>query len=108
MSCTRHDRELLFTLQLNQRASIQRYYRMVITANDQQGGRLYACQSRTSKIRAAPARNAPAISMVRKGIILPFDHERGRWYRVLTPCELSGWIRSTDVSLISPATRRAC
>jgi N-acetylmuramoyl-L-alanine amidase len=51
-------------------------------------------------IHAQPTGKSPAISQVASGITLPVDGGRGNWIHVMTPCELGGWIRNTDATLV--------
>ncbi len=59
---------------------------------------------RKTIIRAAATSKAPALSMLRAGITVPFVGIYGNWLRVMTPCEMKGWIRAKDMKLIRPAT----
>jgi N-acetylmuramoyl-L-alanine amidase len=59
---------------------------------------------RQTVVRAAASRKAPALSMLRAGIILPFSGVHQGWVRVFTPCEIVGWARSTDFTLIRAAS----
>ena len=51
-------------------------------------------QAATVLVRAAPARSAEALAEVARGNLLNVLEQRGDWYRVALPSQLSGWIQN--------------
>ena len=57
---------------------------------------LVAARRRTV-VRVLPSLQGEVVSVVRRGILLPVTAERNGFLRVLTPCELDGWVNRRDV-----------
>ena len=51
----------------------------------------------TVAVRQAPHPAAPVISRLRAGIVLPVTDRRRTFVRVLTPCEVTGWVGTEDL-----------
>lgn len=51
-------------------------------------------------LRAAPSSKAPALTIVGARYTLPITGLAHGWIHVMSPCELSGWIRPSDATLI--------
>lgn len=51
----------------------------------------------TVGVRQAPHPAAPVISRLRAGIVLPVTDRRRTFVRVLTPCEVTGWVSTADL-----------
>jgi N-acetylmuramoyl-L-alanine amidase len=56
--------------------------------------------TRTAPIRPAPDARAPLVSQVGRGITLPVTKADGGWLQVMTPCEVTGWVRASDGTLV--------
>ncbi len=55
----------------------------------------------TTTVRPAPDARAHAVTQVGSGITLPITQAKGGWVKVLSPCEITGWVRATDGTLIT-------
>lgn len=55
-------------------------------------------------VHQTPDGNAPAVSYLRAGIVLPVDANIGPFVRVFTPCEGTGWIHTRNLVLHPKST----
>lgn len=55
-------------------------------------------------LRSAPGGDAPIAITLRGGIVLPVTEHRDGFLRVLSPCEVEGWVSAADVELHRRAT----
>lgn len=53
--------------------------------------------TRPAAIRPEPSSDAPVLTRLRAGIVLPATDEREAFFAVLTPCEARGWVAAADV-----------
>lgn len=50
-------------------------------------------------LRSAPRTDAPVVTTLREGIVLPVTERREAFLRVLSPCEIAGWVAASAVEL---------
>jgi N-acetylmuramoyl-L-alanine amidase len=55
-------------------------------------------------LRSEPNLTAPVATTLREGIILPVTDLREAFFRVLSPCEVAGWVQAAEVELHQRAT----
>ena len=65
-----------------------------------------AVTKRRTTVRVLPARGAEPSSVIRRGIPLPVTAESNGFLRVITPCEVDGWVAKNDLVLHARGTRR--
>lgn len=61
-----------------------------------------ATTRRDTIVRASAGKDAAQTSRLRAGVTLPILSRSGDWYRVLTPCQVDGWVRTEDVAAERP------
>lgn len=57
------------------------------------------------EILGEPRGDAPPVSRVREGIILPISGHQSGYYAVLTPCEIEGWVPAEAVRAYLPGSQ---
>jgi N-acetylmuramoyl-L-alanine amidase len=62
-----------------------------------------ATTTRPAIVRVAPLHDAPEVSALREGIVLPVSEQRDGFFAVLTPCQVRGWVWAEDVRTHPPA-----
>lgn len=60
--------------------------------------------ARATPVRTAPEPSASVRATLRTGITLPVTERREGFFRILTPCELPGWVAAADVTAHPKAT----